>query len=75
MQSYSVPFRLRRLTGRWQIGLQRSRKASAHRVSNPRLLTSMNNSHQIIGIDAVVKREVVHDEVGDGVNVVGDLET
>ena len=75
MQSYSVPFRLRRLTERWQIGLQRSRKASAHRVSNPRLLTSMNNSHRIIGIDAVVKREVVHDEVGEEVNVVGDLET
>ena len=75
MQSYSVSFRLRRLTGRWQIGLQRSRKASAHRVSNPRLLTSMNNSHQIIRIDAVVKREVVHDEVGEEVNVVGDLET
>ena len=75
MQSYSVPFRLRRLTERWQIGLQRSRKASAHRVSNPRLLTSMNNSHQIIGINAVVKREVVHDEVGEEVHIVVDLET
>ena len=75
MQSYSVPFRLRRLTGRWQIGLQRSRKASAHRVSNPRLLTSMNNSHQIVGIDAVVKREVVHEEDGDEEGVVDDVET
>ena len=75
MQSYSVSFRLRRLTGRWQIGLQRSRKASAHRVSNPRLLTSMTNSHQIIGIDAVVKREVVHDEVGEEVHIVVELET
>ena len=75
MQSYSVPFRLRRLTERWQIGLQRSRKASAHRVSNPRLLTGMNNSHQIIGIDAAVKREVVHDEVGEEVHILVDLET
>ena len=71
MQSYSVSFRLRRLTGRWQIGLQRSRKASAHRVSNPRLLTSMNTSHQNVGIGAVVKREVVQDveEVGDEVEL------
>ena len=71
MQSSSVSFRLRRLTGRWQIGLQRSRKASAHRVSNPRLLTSMDTSHQIVGIGAVVKREVVQDveEVGDEVEL------
>ena len=75
MQSYSVSFRLRRLTGRWQIGLQRSRKASAHQVNSPRLLTSMNNSHQIVGIDAVVKREVVHEEDGGEEGVVGDLET
>ena len=71
MQSYSVPSRLRRLTERWQIGLQRSRKASAHRVSNPRPLTSTNTSHQIVGIGAVVKREVVQDveEVGDEVEL------
>ena len=37
--------------------------------------TSMNNSHQIVRIDAIVKREVVHDEVGEEVHTVVELGT
>ena len=52
---------------KWQIGHQGNHKASAHRESKPRLLTSVKASHQIEEIGASRKRQLVQ-----GVEAVGD---